>query len=429
MDPVFTEKFVSGHQKIFSFVVDRILDSGAKVIGFSLFYNNELFSLQLARAIKKRDPSRYIVFGGPQASRLQGALLSNPEVDAVVIREGEAPFNDLVEALSSGGTDGLLKGVWTRKDKEPVFGGEQNPNFDLNTIPDADFSDFPLKDYLSPGMLPSFVSRGCFKKCVFCDVNLYSKQWRVRSGERIFGEFKRQMERYPEVNYFYFYDPIINGEMKSLEDFCDLIIEEKKINPEGPFKDIRWAGNAIVRPDMKFGILEKMARSGCDHINYGIESGSQNVIRSMRKGYLIKTAEEVLRLSTEAGIKTHIFYMVGFPTETEEDFEEGLRFLKRNADFISQVNPSESFTSIDYGTTLADNPDEFGVPDASHGAYWESQNGKNTYPVRLERFERLCKFVDNLDIKLGSGFDKVETFKKEMLQQYKEHTDRIARRV
>jgi hypothetical protein len=420
-DPVFQRRFIDNNRKFFDGVVDRVLDSGAQVIGFSVFYNNELMSLELARAIKARDPRRVVVFGGPQCSRLGGDLLRHPEVDAVVVREGETVFSEFIERLLATGRLPSVPGVWVRDADRQVFAGEADPLMDLNALPNADFADFALKDYLSPNMLPTYMSRGCFKKCVFCDVNMYSRKWRVRSGRRVFDELKQQAAAFPGVDYFYFYDPIINGDLDSLEEFCDLVLEEKRKGAAGPFKTLKWAGNAIIRPDLTPALLKKMKDAGCDHFNYGIESGSQNVVNAMKKGYAIPTGEKVLRMTREAGIGTHIFYMVGFPTETEQDFQDGLDFIRRNADSIRQINPSESFTCIDEGTYLFDHPEQFGVPAGSHSSYWVSQGGANNYLVRLGRFERLCKLAEELGIKLGSGFSKVETFKDEMIKQYEQY--------
>jgi hypothetical protein len=118
-------------------------------------------------------------------------------------------------------------------------------------------------------------------------------------------------------------------------------------------------------------------------------------------------AERVLKDTHDAGIVTVGNFMFGFPGETEEDFQMTLDFLRRNRPSLDRVYASATFTSLEAHSYLLEHQAELGVrelpPDQMHNLYWESQDGVNTYPVRLERYKRFRSLAMTLGLDAYKG--------------------------
>ena len=166
--------------------------------------------------------------------------------------------------------------------------------------------------------------------------------------------------------------------MKELEIFCDLAVAEKL--------PITWGGNAIVRPDMTPAFLAKMRAAGSRTLGYGIESGSWRVLRTMHKYVRPEMNARVLRDTMAAGIEPTALWMAGFPTETEETFRESLNFVAASAGSIGVL--AVSLFSIGQMHALKE---QYGLAPDADDPYWRTRDGKNTFPVRLDRLRRLME--------------------------------------
>ena len=169
---------------------------------------------------------------------------------------------------------------------------------------------------------------------------------------------------------------------------CDLIIEKKL--------PVRWGGMARVRPQMDREFLEKAYKAGCRALLFGVESGSQRVKDHMKKNVKIEVEERVIRDCTEVGIHVGAFVLVGYVTESEEDFQATLDFIGRNHRYLGSVYPGMGL-NIFPGSELYDRREELGVvlPE-EHGIDWYTKDGKNTLPIRAERQKRLEDFLSKL---------------------------------
>jgi radical SAM protein with 4Fe4S-binding SPASM domain len=228
------------------------------------------------------------------------------------------------------------------------------------------------------------------------------------SGERMYEEIAFQAKIFPEVEYFYFIGSLLNGDIRALSKLCDLLIQNE-------FK-IRWSGQAIIRPEMTKELLKKMRQAGCEWLGYGIESGSQKVVDSMNKHFSITNAEEILRYTHQAGISTQVNIMFGIPTETEQDFEQTLGFIRRNRENIDSVLASQSFCVIDKGTYLYIHAGQFSIKNKDHHLYWETDG--NNYAERFKRYEEFCKLALSLGLPETSGVLRVKPDKWQLLGDY-----------
>lgn len=399
--------------------VDRILETGAPIIGFTTHTTSYLVSLQVARRIKRKAPDRIVVFGGPQCSRAQAGLGFAGEdcVDAVVVGEGEATLLALMDTVQKDGGLRPMPGLILRWKGEVLDCGDRDLIADLDSLPFPDYSDFRddiLKGaYDNSRRLEIFDSRGCVRTCHFCSEWQFWKVFRSMSGDRMFAEIRHQVGLYPGVNRFYFVGSLANGSMKAFSRFCDLVIESGL--------KIEWEIQAIINPGMDDGMLKKMADAGCRWIGYGVETGSEALRYRMNKKFTNENAYATLAATHKAGIKAQINIMFGQPTETRDDFELTLEFLRRVRPHIDSVLASQSFTVIDKGTIFYDKPELFGIRAQEHHLFWDSNEGTNDYPERFRRYEAFCRLALSLGLPETAGVLSEKPDKWLLLGGYFEH--------
>ena len=424
-NPESVRKMFSDYEDVVDKSVEECLDSGAQVFGFSLYNCNWLSVLEFARRIKAKDPSRVIAYGGPECVRYKAGFGLDPReralldvADVLVPGEGEIALDQFLRRFRDGPI-APSPGAFVKVNGGFVWGGDGEPVAQLDSLPLSDFSDYDLSDYEMPNQLATYMTRGCIRHCTFCDVEYYWGKYRSRSGRRVLEDISYQMKRHPGVSHFWFCDSIVNADVKELERFCDLAIEAKSAGSPS----FSWDAYAIIRADMTKGLCDKMSQTGCHILHIGIESGSQQVLSAMKKGYHVRTAEKVLGDMHAAGIKTNLLLMVGYPTETEEDFQQTIDFLRRAAPYIYSISPSEAFTYIGVGTQLHERAsDLYNVdPQSMHSDYWRTLDGKNNYPERLRRFEVLCRAAIGMGIRIGQTLQNVEKNKKSLLAEYERH--------
>lgn len=349
------EKFIYElRQELEDFIVEAC-NFPAKIVGFSTTIASTGVAVYLAHQIKMRAPSKITVVGGPGS--YWNTSIIDPErlIDIFVVGEGERPLLEIVKRFNKRGYLSDLfgiKGTVLCIDKEYHSFLPPEPT-DIKTVPFPDFSEFNPEDYNrgnSYKPLPILISRGCINKCSFCIDHKMNYPFRVRDPRSVVEEIKfhsQKGRRDFELN-----DLLCNGNLRHLEEICDLIIEEKL--------DIKWTSYAAIRDGMTLELCRKMRQAGCRYICYGMESASDVVLKNMNKRYDSKMAEEVIRNTHNAGIETAINIIIGYPGESEEEFKKTCAFVKRNRDYIDQVtNASTCFLMLD--TDLMNNLDKFGV--------------------------------------------------------------------
>lgn len=406
--PEFVSRVFAEMDKVVSQELERILRSDAPVIGLSVQAGAQLATLEVARRLKQADPKRKIVLGGQYfffGDKI-AETLAEPAVDAIVRGAADESFPELLKRFAASGEIEPAPGVWVWRAGRAVSGGEPVPVSDLDKTAFPDLSGFPLELYTDPVRIPIAASRGCVWQCRFCSARAFWKGYTYMSGERIFAEVLHQKRLYPERCHFEFYDITANGDPRQLHRFARLMSDAML---EDSRNFIGWKINAIIRPEMTPELLKDMRRSNGHDIIYGIESGSARVLKSMNKPYDIAVAERVLKDTHDAGITTTVNIMFGFPGESEEDFQETLSFVRRNRHSLDRVYGSATFTSLEEKSYLADHAPEFGIKsmdgERAHNLYWESVDGTNTYPVRLERYQRFRALAGELGLDAYKGIN------------------------
>jgi radical SAM superfamily enzyme YgiQ (UPF0313 family) len=374
--------------------IDKIILSRAKVVGFTIFVSSYLMSCYLAQELKKRSKDIIIVFGGSHASAFMAGnsiIENHAEVDFVVNGEGEETLLEIMQKVRDGGNITDCAGILYRQEGKPAKSADRKPIPKLDSLPFPDFSDFDFSLYKESFKMPIISCRSCVNRCIYCNDRPYWGSYRFRSGHSMLDEVKYQLERHPDCYFFEFYDCLVNGNVKELETFADLIIADGI--------KIQWSGQAIIRKEMTFKLLTKLKLSGCICLAYGLESTSpavlENIGKTSSKGVDI---DKLVKDHKRAGLGCVFNFMFGLPGETDSDAEKNIDFLERNAGDIGAVNPAPGFCLISPGTLAYEDPSKYGIDLSNGGYYWQSTDGSNTFVKRLERFERFIAATHELGI-------------------------------
>ncbi len=397
------------------FFLDQIdlREINAAVVGFTLTETNIRFSIELARRLRKLDPNKIILFGGhriffPEDPDDQVPL---DACDAVVRGEGELTLLDIL-------TNGLNrnKGTFTRGNSRWEYNGDRELIEDLDQFPwpryeDVNWDLFPDRSVSIMG------SRGCVNHCSFCnDIVRAECRYRKRSAEHIAEEMLYHKAR-RNVSFVGFNDPLMNGHYGNLDRLCDILLDNNFNRP--------WGGNLAVRGNMDVDLMRKANKAGLKAAVIGLESGSPDVLRFMHKRFTVEEAEWFISAVCEAGIAVELNLIVGFPGETEEHFQQTLRFIKKLAPKVTRI-VSVATLNLDH-SYLWDNLDEFGVVKQEKDRHisWYTRDGANTYEFRCDRANRLLAHAHDLGL-THDRFD-VDIERRDTLIGVKELEERAAR--
>lgn len=399
-DALKVSKFFAHNQAVIEGIAQQIIDTGSRLVCFSVSSSSRQSSIELADMLKRKRKDLIIVFGGNLFYQRENisSVLENTKVDIVVPGEGELTACELADFIEKNQDIQSCKGIYSKNNGQIVSSGARPLLANLDVLPFLDFENLPIENYDDSQHIALMASRGCILHCVFCSSREFWQGFRSMSAERVFREVKSHKARHRYLGHVNFLDLLFNANVKNLSAFCDLMVNERFQDP------LLWTANAIIRPEMTPELLKKMKRAGCKHLIYGIESGSQRVLNLMRKRFNISDADNVIKATHAAGITVTANFMFGFPGETEEDFAKTKAFLKRNAEYLDRVYPSRTYCAIEEFSYLHAHLEEFGIePQPPNHLYWQTLDGKNNYPQRLRRCEEFSELASKLGIEVGCG--------------------------
>jgi len=287
--------------------------------------------LQIAAAVKREIPSAKIVLGGPHASAVAAETLSRHQtVDAVVVGEGEFAFWELLASYQGHGEGGAIPGVVQRYDKrrEPtplVFPRQVNTNGrDRALVDNLDDLAYPAFDLYQPSEGEEVfleVGRGCPFQCEFCSTApFWQRKHRVKSPRRIVEEVRTVQRAYASKRVHFTHD-LFTTNRAWVMAVCDALIDVGS--------PVNWTCSA--RTDtVDFELLERMAKGGCTAVYFGFESGSQRILREIRKDIPVERSFEVIEMCRQVGISPNVGFIVGFPSEDAGSFEATLGAFERS---------------------------------------------------------------------------------------------------
>jgi hypothetical protein len=268
---------------------------------------------KICEIIKKSDTHAKICVGGPGVEYQDTGLsmLKDGLIDFCIYGEAEL----VLPRLLQGETD--IPGV-NGKPSEQIMDIENLP------LPNYGYFDFSKYDWLleSPDVF-IYGSRGCVRKCTFCDVAKYWPKYRWRSGQSLANEMISNYEKFGIKNYF-FADSLANGNLKEFRTMCEILANYK----EGLF---RWASYAIVRPKAAHSaeLFDLIKASGGKFWSIGIETGVDRIRFEMDKKFTNDDIDWHLEQSQRIGLQNNFLCIGTWPSETLQEHQEYLNMFKR----------------------------------------------------------------------------------------------------
>jgi radical SAM superfamily enzyme YgiQ (UPF0313 family) len=378
-------------------VARRIVEADTPYVGFSLTMEGIQFVKLVCDRLRRDAPEKVIVIGGPGVAFPEyRGLFPRGTVDLFVVGAGEEALRlILTNGLRPDGSfanvsDGLK--VWKDRPDDPDCPVCLSHPVDPGAVEHPTFEGIDRSKYLGRDHIALIMGRGCFRSCAFCSDKPDQGRYRAFGFEKLMGAIAYYKEQL-WIGGITYNDLILNGDINHLDRYCDVLLENDV--------DLVWDGQATAHRVMnkRPWLFDKMARAGCTDLTFGLESFDNDVLAIMRKGYTEDVAVETLRQTKAAGMTTGINLICGFPGETEQQFQRTLNALEKNRDVIDRVT-SLSICAVMPGSPLWTEPDSFGIslPKPGHYHEWQSDDGSNTLPMRIERHARMKAKVAELGL-------------------------------
>ncbi len=351
--------------------------------GFSVCLCQMTSSLYCIRRLKKRFPNLPMVVGGSNfaGAAARSLLQAFPEVDFVVMGEGELPLTTLVRRLERG--DGMVSepiaGVVSREREHGHAEGtcvlQQLEN--LAELPVPDYSDyFRMLQMFEPHkrFFPTLVveaSRGCWwrkregtghsRGCAFCNLNLQWEGYRSKTPEQVTREVDGLTSRHQVLSLAFADNVVPSGQKGKLFQSLKTCGKDFKIFAE-------------IRAGTPHAVLKAMREAGMEDVQVGIEALCTGLLKKMNKGTTAMDNLQVMRDCEELGIAHASNLLLRFPSSDKQDVEETLRTLE----FALPFRPLRKvFFWLGAGSPVHDAPDAFGIRAIqNHPCYGELLPGE-----------------------------------------------------
>jgi anaerobic magnesium-protoporphyrin IX monomethyl ester cyclase len=319
------------------------------IVGVTAQAHSVLKALDIITKIKKGNKHSIVVVGGNFFTNTHRDVLSRYEdVDVVVRGEGEITFYELADAIQRNLSFDNIDGITYRNNGNIIENKNREPERDIEQFA-LQYDKLPVINRFKEGIVmrnyekenyrsfPVFIGRGCSRKCAFCEYNQF--KYRVRKISDILHEIDYLTKNY-SAKYFTFADPSFCERRSFIKEFCEALIEK--------YPNIKWSCEARV--DTPSDVLELMAKAGCISIDFGLESGSEKVLKAIHKNIDLGKTFEFVKTSHSLGMRSHMFLMVSLPEETEEDAMQTIKVCGELSKYVTSM--SLAVTQILPGTEL-----------------------------------------------------------------------------
>jgi len=304
----------------------RIIRGKPNIVGITTDSCNFHESLRAAKVTKNASDA-LVIMGGPHATLRPKEVIQYPEVDIVVLGEGEYTMLDIADRIERGKSLERCEGCFYKENGKIIFNPPRPRIKNLDNLPFTSRHLLPYSEYSRTYTMGGIkkptdtmiTSRGCPFNCSYCSSRMiWGSSYYNRSPENVIAEIEYLVDNYG-TRGIYFRDDNFTMDDRRILKICELL-QERRI-------DIEWECSSRVDLVNK-SLLEKMHEAGCRSIWYGIESGSQQTLAKLNKGITVKQSRKAVKITKEVGIKVGGSFMIGIPGETKDDIEKTLQLVK-----------------------------------------------------------------------------------------------------
>ncbi len=311
---------------------EEILASRPAIVGFPCWTMERGQTFKAASIVRKILPEAKIIIGGHHASAFPEHMFQQAHADAVVIGEGELTAYELASAYLDNKDISNIRGIAYHNGSRVIVNEGRPLIEDLDTLPFPFHDRFNLDEYLGlpevDGRAASMMtSRGCPHKCIYCSGSkFWHRKWRPRSADNVLAEM---LWLYNDLNVrnFMFFDDNFTVNKKRAIDICQGIIENGL-----RIKFVAESHVSHINPEL----LEWMKKAGCYRIDFGVETGSPKILKTINKKQTAEQIEQVFAMVHAAGIKPRAYLMIGNPGEDEVTIRETAALMKKIKPYDTQ---------------------------------------------------------------------------------------------
>ena len=354
----------------FDEIIARV-PADSEVIGVSCMFTHAWPMVrELILELGKAFPKARLIAGGEHVTSMNEKVLRETPVVACVLGEGEITFLELLDAFKNGTPLAQVAGLAIRDEAGRARRTAKRPR-----IADPDSLPYPAWDLMDPmaymqgeimmgptagRSIPMLATRGCPFRCTFCSSpQMWTQVWKARDPRKVADEMEHWKKVYGATD-FQFQDLTAIVRKDWIISFCNELIDRKM--------GITWSLPVGTRSEAIDGeVPELLMKSGCFHVTYAPESGSETILKSIEKKVHLDHLEVSAKDSLAAGMKVCLFMIVGFPQETDEDVRKTFTFIRRMAKLGVHEIALATFVPLP-GTQLFDETDRL-VPISADDEY------------------------------------------------------------
>jgi radical SAM superfamily enzyme YgiQ (UPF0313 family) len=331
------------------------------VFGISSVTANIARAYELTRMIKDIFPDSFVVMGGIHPTVCPQEAFENSLVDVVVRGQGEIPMNVLYERLKKGEGYADIPSITYRNKEGKIISNPNGPFLkDLNECGLFPFHLFEknLNRYHLGFIM---VTRGCPYECIFCSArSITGRSYLILSPENVIKQLDVYIKEYKQ-QYLYFMDDIFGMNKKWLKEVCDRMCDA------GYYKTTKFS--CSLRSDcVDEEVMQWLKRAGFVLINFGIETVTNRLLDLLKKNETVEQHERAIELTKKYGMRVGATFILGLPTETDEEREANYTFAVKTKIDFARFNNAACYP----GTELYDIAKKEGR--ANVGEKWENLN-------------------------------------------------------
>ena len=299
----------------------RFADRPPDLVGVSAMTPNLPGVVRVVRAARQLFPMAPVVIGGPHTDLFPRETAALDGVDYVLAGEAEVTLPQLVDQLEKGAVDAAIPGLLAADgsvdgltDARPLLDGlDHQPPPDRTRLPIADYRGLVGDDATFTTLV---TSRGCPHRCTFCSTP--REHFRQRSVEAIVEEIEDCVRL--GIRHVYFLDDNFPVGGRRLAELCDALCA----SPEKVSWSCRTAAAGLTRDG-----LQQMKRAGCQRVQIGVETGSDEGLAELGKGTSVEQIRQTFGAARDVGMETMAYFMLGLPHERSPgDVRQMIRFAR-----------------------------------------------------------------------------------------------------
>ena len=317
-------------------ILDDVLKFKPDIVVLDSNFSSLKNDISIANIIKEKTGAVSVIVGPPSSQFHQEIVEMG--IDIVARFEFEETLSEIASAIENKDDLDDIKGITFRRDDKIVY----NTNREFTTSEFLDELPFiskiykkhlKIEDYfLSHSLYPViqiFTGRGCPNYCTFCSwpETLMGRKYRIRSIKNVVDEFEYIKKELPQVKEIFIEDDSFTIDKNRIMEFCDELLE-RNIN-------LTWSCQS--RAELDYKTMKKMKEAGCRLLDVGYESGSDEILKNIRKGVTVKKLRKFTSNAKKAGLKILADFVIGFPGESIETIAETNQFIKEIKPDILQV--------------------------------------------------------------------------------------------